>query len=1028
MPRLPIVGDDDGVWGEYLNNFLKVSLDDENVDEGQRGKLKPSAVAESGAYMKAEDSAADVAYDDTALQAHGVTGDNVQEVVESLATETSGYFSTFSTEKISYTEASTSNIQFVVDEDDFTSNSSTKIPTQQSVKAYVDAGLSDKASDADVVKIAGAQDISGVKTMTGGSFHVIDSSTPGHGKVTVGNIAGGAMSLYANSSDADPRMVLHSNNGLAFGPGGSAPTDTVISRAAANVLSFNSSRISQVSDPTDAQDAATKNYVDTELSGKVDDDQAVKLTGDQQISGQKFFSNAVVANHLGAEVASFGQLDINEENEIDILEGSGFSQIQTGPSAASMLFTSSMDEHGEVISIGSNSSDGAYIAFGGYGNIKAAITSPESHHIAFTDLQEEGEDIRLSGVANPTEGQDAATKNYVDSSVLQPSVATGTGYRANIPYAWFDSLRATSGIRYVVVMADSFGVFGIGSFPWLLEKHLIRMTNTKADPQGWLFAKGGGAAPAWSSSQGTVSENTISGYGATMTSGQKGSTIAAVSDGITVFYRKSPGAGSLIVRDGVGGTVLTTIDTNGTAGIDSWTSSALPSQLRVFEFEATGGTVVVDGSYQTQGNRTNGIRVISASRSGDTSQGIATNPVRGLQLLEYLDSIGQLALVVTATGTNDDPGKGWQGQLIDAVKLTAPNTPVVSWIPPINSANPPAEYEAMKADVLSRDVVMIDGTMLGRIDSGDNVHPSARGSSEIAMQIATVLSGNPIGAQAAISSNSAVSLYGDSDISGSITVASKAISLGIDVFFPVFSMKEAFGEFSNPQIRMLTRMYATLLGIAESPVLQFGNGEGDLDVNLYRDDVATLKTSGNFVVGEPSNDAGSVLTVDGTQTLTNKTHTSPVINGSVSGDAIDTDPTLDADSDTKLATQKAVKAYVDNSTSGSATPAQKRVTTIASSATPAINADEADAVTITALATDITSMSTSLTGTPTDFQSLIIRIKDDGTTRAISWGASFESKGVDLPIATIANKVTTVGLLYDAVTAKWGCVASVTEA
>lgn len=47
------------------------------------------------------------------------------------------------------------------------------------------------------------------------------------------------------------------------------------------------------------------------------------------------------------------------------------------------------------------------------------------------------------------------------------------------------------------------------------------------------------------------------------------------------------------------------------------------------------------------------------------------------------------------------------------------------------------------------------------------------------------------------------------------------------------------------------------------------------------------------------------------ETLTNKTLTSPVINTGVSGTAIDTDGTLTANSDTKIASQKAVKTYVD---------------------------------------------------------------------------------------------------------------------
>lgn len=105
-----------------------------------------------------------------------------------------------------------------------------------------------------------------------------------------------------------------------------------------------------------------------------------------------------------------------------------------------------------------------------------------------------------------------------------------------------------------------------------------------------------------------------------------------------------------------------------------------------------------------------------------------------------------------------------------------------------------------------------------------------------------------------------------------------------------------------------------------------------------------------------------------------------------------------------------------------------RVSSEASSATPTINTDRVDAHSITALATAITSMTTNLSGTPTNFQKLIIRIKDDGTARAIAWGASFEAKGVALPTTTVISKVLTVGFIYDTVTSKWGCVASAQEA
>jgi len=103
-----------------------------------------------------------------------------------------------------------------------------------------------------------------------------------------------------------------------------------------------------------------------------------------------------------------------------------------------------------------------------------------------------------------------------------------------------------------------------------------------------------------------------------------------------------------------------------------------------------------------------------------------------------------------------------------------------------------------------------------------------------------------------------------------------------------------------------------------------------------------------------------------------------------------------------------------------------RVTSIASNATPTVNTDNCDAVDITALATAITSMTTNLSGTPTIGDVLIYQIKDDGTARGITWGASFSAKGVALPTTTVISKLLTVGFLWNGTT--WGCVGSAQEA
>ena len=56
----------------------------------------------------------------------------------------------------------------------------------------------------------------------------------------------------------------------------------------------------------------------------------------------------------------------------------------------------------------------------------------------------------------------------------------------------------------------------------------------------------------------------------------------------------------------------------------------------------------------------------------------------------------------------------------------------------------------------------------------------------------------------------------------------------------------------------------------------------------------------------------TVATLTGSQTLTNKTLTSPVLNGTISGTSIKDEDDLSSDSASHLATQQSIKAYVDS--------------------------------------------------------------------------------------------------------------------
>jgi len=115
-------------------------------------------------------------------------------------------------------------------------------------------------------------------------------------------------------------------------------------------------------------------------------------------------------------------------------------------------------------------------------------------------------------------------------------------------------------------------------------------------------------------------------------------------------------------------------------------------------------------------------------------------------------------------------------------------------------------------------------------------------------------------------------------------------------------------------------------------------------------------------------------------------------------------------------------------TSATQTVTNKRITkrtgTTASSATPTINTDNVDFYSITALATNVTSFTTNLSGTPTDAQTLWIAITDNGTPRSLAWGTSFEASTVALPTTTVASTRMDNGFVWNTATSKWRIVAT----
>jgi len=102
------------------------------------------------------------------------------------------------------------------------------------------------------------------------------------------------------------------------------------------------------------------------------------------------------------------------------------------------------------------------------------------------------------------------------------------------------------------------------------------------------------------------------------------------------------------------------------------------------------------------------------------------------------------------------------------------------------------------------------------------------------------------------------------------------------------------------------------------------------------------------------------------------------------------------------------------------------ITAPVSAATITPTADACDQYEVTALATTGTFDTPS--GTPTDGQKLILRIKDNGSAQTMGWtttAGGYRAVGVVLPTTTVISSVLYVGCIYNAQDGYWDAVTTV---
>ena len=128
---------------------------------------------------------------------------------------------------------------------------------------------------------------------------------------------------------------------------------------------------------------------------------------------------------------------------------------------------------------------------------------------------------------------------------------------------------------------------------------------------------------------------------------------------------------------------------------------------------------------------------------------------------------------------------------------------------------------------------------------------------------------------------------------------------------------------------------------------------------------------------------------------------------------------------TASATKRGALSSTDWSTFNAKADITPRVQTVTSSATVTPTSAN-DLVTITAQAAGLTIANP--TGTMTEGQALMIRIKDNGTARSIAFGTNYRALGITLPTTTVISKTLYLGCIWNATDTKFDIVGLNQEA
>jgi hypothetical protein len=211
-------------------------------------------------------------------------------------------------------------------------------------------------------------------------------------------------------------------------------------------------------------------------------------------------------------------------------------------------------------------------------------------------------------------------------------------------------------------------------------------------------------------------------------------------------------------------------------------------------------------------------------------------------------------------------------------------------------------------------------------------------------------------------------------------------------------------------------------------VLTFVNASSDASVYA---EAMRIDTSGNVGIGTSS--PGSRLHIFNSSGNTQARIYTPSGTSASLEFSSDTYNYINAAGGAVLGVQVGGTERMRIDSSGNVTLSNKiipNVQSVASASTITPNANTDTQVSVTALAAPATIAAPS--GTPSDGQSLVIRIEDNGTPRALTWttgsSGAYRAVGITLPTTTVAAKVMYIGFKYNSTDLRWDAIALSQEA